>query len=70
MKADLLVNQAFRPFRRSGNQSIPGCTTVEPVSELAAARFRASGGYTDLPPSPQALNDSFTNYLIHWRNFL
>ena len=48
MKADLLVNQAFRPFRRSGNQSIPGCTTVEPVSELAAARFRARGGYTVL----------------------
>ena len=27
------------------------------------ARFRASGGYTDPPPSPQAHNDSFTNYL-------
>ena len=63
MKADLLVNQAFRPFRRSGNQSIPGCTTVEPVSELAAARFRARGGYTEPALNPQASNDRFANYL-------
>ena len=27
------------------------------------ARFRASGGYTDPPPSPQAHNDGFANYL-------
>ena len=63
MKADLHVNRAFRPFRRLENRSFPIRTTVEPVAELAAARFRARGGYTDPAPSPQASNDRFTNYL-------
>ena len=63
MKADLHVNRAFRPFRRLENRSFPIRTTVEPVAELAAARFRARGGYTDPALSPQASNDRFTNYL-------
>ena len=63
MKTASQVNQAFQPFRKPGNQSSQ-IHFAKPVSEPnAAARLRASGGYTDTTPSPQALNDSFTNYL-------
>jgi hypothetical protein len=63
MKPHLHVNQALQPFRKPGNRSLQ-IHFARPVSEPnAAARFQASGGYTDLPPSPQPPNDRFTNYL-------
>ncbi|WP_292083862.1 hypothetical protein, partial [Brevundimonas sp. UBA7506] len=69
-KAYLHVNQAFQPFRKPGNRSFQ-IHFARPVSEPnAAARLRASGGYTDTTPSPQALNDSFTNYLNERESFI
>ena len=53
----------FSPSANPETEASKSAPTAKPVSELAAARHRASGGYTDTLPSPQAANDRNTNYL-------
>ena len=35
----------------------------KPPKPFGPTRLRASGGYTDHPPTPQASNDKYANYL-------
>ena len=58
-----LSQQGFSAFSQTRKPKLPNPLRQARRRPPRTARFRASGGYTDLPPSPQALNDSFTNYL-------
>ena len=53
----------FNPLADQEVETSGAAATAKPVAELAAARFRARGGYTEPAPSPQASNDRFANYL-------